>query len=97
MELAILSNLFKSKTLRNSQAPENSFKKSDLTCAKVNIPHTVKKIKTNDREMKNFLFTLGCYEGESVTVISVLTDNYIINIKDARYSINEELAKAILI
>ena len=47
--------------------------------------------------MRDFLFTLGCFEGEKVTVISVLADNYIIHVKDARYSIDKELARAILI
>ena len=47
--------------------------------------------------MKEFLFTLGCYEGEKAMVISVLADNYIIHVKDARYSIDRDLAKAILI
>ncbi len=47
--------------------------------------------------MKDFLFTLGCYEGEEITVISILSDNYIIHVKGARYSIDKELARAILI
>lgn len=81
------------------------FKKTDrlggpvtnLTQARINTQYTIKDIKTNDKELKNFLFTLGCYEGESVTVISVLAENYVITVKDARYSIDNDLAQAIII
>lgn len=51
----------------------------------------------SDEGMRDFLFTLGCYAGEKVTIITKLSSNYIINVKDARYSIDEELAKAILV
>jgi len=69
----------------------------NLTQAKINTEYIIKDINTNDKELKDFLFTLGCYEGESVTVISVLGDNYIIAVKDARYSIDKDLAEAIII
>lgn len=59
--------------------------------------YTIKGIETDDDELKSFLFSLGCYEGEKVTVISVLGENYVISVKDARYSINFELAEAISI
>ncbi len=48
-------------------------------------------------EMKNFLFTLGCFEGEEVSIVSVLSGNYVISVKNARYSIDYDLAKAILL
>lgn len=69
----------------------------NLSKAKVNVEYTIKDIKTDDEEMKNFLFTLGCYEGEKVTIISLLGENYVISVKDARYSIDLELAKAIIV
>lgn len=69
---------------------------TNLTKAKINTPYIIKDVKTNDSELKNFLFTLGCYEGESVTVVSVLAENYVISVKDARYSIDKALAEAIL-
>ena len=69
----------------------------NLTKARVNREYLVKHIETDDVEMKDFLFTLGCYEGERITVISVLSDNYIVSIKDARYSIDRELAAAIIV
>ncbi|SHI68769.1 FeoA family protein [Lutispora thermophila] len=69
----------------------------NLTQAKVNTEYVIKEIRTNDKELKDFLFTLGCYEGETVTVISVLADNYIISVKDARYSIDKDLTNVIII
>lgn len=57
----------------------------------------VKDILTNDEEMKAFLFSLGCYSGEPITVVSRKKRNLVISIKDARYNIDDELAKAISI
>ncbi len=50
-----------------------------------------------DEEMEKFLFSLGCYAGQTVTIVSKLSKNYVITIKDARYSIDESLANAIQI
>lgn len=69
----------------------------NLSEAKVNVEYTIKGIESDDEELKDFLFTLGCYEGEKVTVISVLAENYVISVKDARYSIDSELARAIVL
>ncbi len=71
--------------------------KKNLTLAKFNKEYLIKKIDNVDEEMKNFLFTLGCYDGEHITVLSIISGNYVITVKDARYSIDEDLAKAILI
>ncbi|MFW6287210.1 MAG: FeoA family protein [bacterium] len=70
---------------------------TNLTEATANKEYIIKEIKTDDQELKNFLFTLGCYEGEKVTVISVLADNFVISVKDARYSIDKDLAEAIIV
>ena len=70
---------------------------TNLAEAETNRNYIIKKIKSSDQELKKFLFTLGCYEGESITLISVLAENYIINIKDSRYSIDKELAEAIIV
>ena len=94
MELNIISNLFNGKAKRRNAETE---KHHNLAYAKINSPYIIKGIDTGEKEMKDFLFTLGCFEGEEVTVISVLADNYIIHVKDARYSIDKDLAKAILI
>lgn len=69
----------------------------NLSEAKVDVEYTIKRVETDDEEIKSFLFTLGCYEGEKVTVISILAENYVISIKDARYSIDSELAEAIIV
>ena len=68
-----------------------------LSKGNVNTTYIIEKIKTKQEDMRDFLFTLGCYPGEKVTIISKLTGNYIINIKDARYSIDESLADAIFV
>jgi ferrous iron transport protein A len=69
----------------------------NLAQAKINTEYTIKDIKTEDEELKHFLFTLGCYKGEKVTVISILAENFIISVKDARYSIDIDLAESIII
>jgi len=68
-----------------------------LSKGKVNTTYIIEKIKTRQEDLRDFLFTLGCYPGEEVTIISLLAGNYIVSIKDARYSIDEELASAILV
>lgn len=59
--------------------------------------YIIKSVRTEDEELNRFLFSLGCYEGEPVTVIRHLKGGCIIVIKDARYTIDNELANAILI
>ncbi|NLP42109.1 MAG: ferrous iron transport protein A [Thermoanaerobacteraceae bacterium] len=70
---------------------------TNLANAKFDKEYTIKEVKTEDEEIKSFLFTLGCYEGEIVTVISKISENYVISVKDARYSIDKDLAEAIII
>lgn len=74
-----------------------NIKPNNLKEAKTDTQYIIKDINSDDLELKNFLFTLGCYEGEEITLISKLAGNFVINIKDARYSIDDELAKAILL
>lgn len=59
--------------------------------------YIIKKIVTGDEELDSFLFSLGCYSGEPITVINHLKDSCTVSIKDARYNIDIQLAKAILI
>ena len=59
--------------------------------------YIIQNILTDDEELNWFLFSLGCYSGESITVISHINGGCVIVIKDARYSIDKELAKAILV
>ncbi len=68
-----------------------------LSDGKINITYIVEDITANDEGIKEFLFSLGCYPGECITIISKLSSNYIVNIKDARYTIDNLLAKNIKI
>lgn len=70
---------------------------TNLSEAEINQEYIIKQVKTDDEDMTNFLFTLGCFKGESVTLISKLAENYVITVKDARYSICTDLAEAIII
>ena len=59
--------------------------------------YIINEINTLDEELNAFLFSLGCYSGEKITVISHLKGGCIVSIKDGRYSIDKHLAKAIII
>ena len=59
--------------------------------------YIIKNIATNDEELTSFLFSLGCYSGEPITVISRRRNSCIVSIKDARYNIDKELALAIAV
>ena len=69
----------------------------DLRNAEPGVEHRIRGINTTDEELKAFLFSLGCYEGERITVISRKRSGCIVSIKDGRYSIDSELASAILV
>ncbi len=68
-----------------------------LTQAEHNKEYVIQAIESHDSELENFLFTLGCYVGETIAVVSVMGQSYVVTIKDARYSIDRELAQAILV
>ena len=57
--------------------------------------YTIVSIETFDEELDSFLFSLGCYEGEAITVVSHRRGGCVVSIKDARYSIDYPLADAI--
>ena len=59
--------------------------------------YTVKEIRIDDEELSSFLFSLGCYAGEPITVISRKKGIIIVAIKDSRYSIDNQLASRIFI
>ena len=65
--------------------------------AEVGREYTVRAVNTEDGELNAFLFSLGCYSGEAVTVISRRRSGCTVSIKDARYSIDNQLAEAILV
>ena len=68
-----------------------------LNDAELEKEYIVQDINTDDKELEAFLFSLGCYKGEPVTVVSRKKKNLVLSIKDARYNIDVELAKAIAI
>ncbi len=70
---------------------------NSLIYANLNQEYTIRKIRTGDMKIKDFLFTLGCYPGETVTVVSKIANQYVIVIKDARYSIDQQLASCIVV
>jgi ferrous iron transport protein A len=67
-----------------------------LTDAKIGQTVKVKRIEGQEK-VKNFLVSLGCFAGEPITLISILSGNYIVNIKDSRYAIEKKIAKSILV
>lgn len=59
--------------------------------------YIIKEILTDDEEMDAFLFSLGCYSGEPITVVSHLKGGCVVSIKDGRYTIDHQLAEAIIV
>lgn len=69
----------------------------NLADAMIGEEYIVKEIQTEDEELKSFLFSLGCYSGEPITVISHIKGGCVVSIKDARYNMDTDLAKTISI
>lgn len=67
----------------------------DLTQASEGKEYIIKTIETDDEELNSFLFSLGCYSGEPITVVKSKKKNLVVSIKDARYNIDSRLAAAI--
>lgn len=65
-----------------------------LSEAKVGRQMEIKQV-TGTEKIRKFLFSLGCHEGERITLISILAGNYIISVKDSRYAIDRKMAQAI--
>ena len=59
--------------------------------------YIIKQIETDDEELDAFLFSLGCYSGEPITVIAHKKGGCVVSIKDGRYSIDNGLAEAIIV
>ena len=68
-----------------------------LNDANIGQEYIIKDIQTDDEELDAFLFSLGCYSGEPITVISRKKSGCVVSIKDGRYNIDNNLAQAILI
>ena len=68
-----------------------------LLTAEVGREYTVLSINTNDDELNSFLFSLGCYSGEPITVVTRRKHGCVVSIKDGRYNIDNDLAQAIVV
>ncbi len=68
-----------------------------LTGAEEGKEYIIRDIVTEDEELDAFLFSLGCYSGEPITVISHLRGGCVVSVKDGRYNIDNQLADAISI
>ena len=68
-----------------------------LLDAEVGKTYVIKEINTDDDDMNSFLFRLGCYSGEPITVVSKKKKSCVVVIKDGRYSLDELLSRAIII
>ncbi len=68
-----------------------------LTHAQEGVEYIVKEILTADEELDSFLFSLGCFSGEPITVISHRKGGCVVSIKDGRYNMDTQLAEAIQI
>ena len=69
----------------------------NLTTAQEGKEYIIQRIETDDEELNAFLFSLGCYSGEPITVVSRRRGGCVVSIKDGRYSIDRQLAEAIFI
>ncbi len=66
-----------------------------LANATADSTYIISSVQPDEAGMKDFLFTLGCYPGEKITVLSRLSGNHIVNVKNSRYSLDSRLAEAI--
>jgi ferrous iron transport protein A len=69
----------------------------NLTNANIGDEYIIKEILTDDEELDTFLFSLGCYAGQPITVVAQLKSSCTVSIKDGRYNIDKQLAEAIII
>lgn len=69
----------------------------NLTAAQEGTEYIIQRIATDDEELDAFLFSLGCYTGEPITVVSRRRGSVTVAIKDGRYTIDNQLAEAIQI
>ena len=68
-----------------------------LAQAQEGIEYIIRGIETDDEELDAFLFSLGCYTGEPITVVSRRRGGCTVSIKDGRYNIDNQLAEAIIV
>lgn len=76
---------------------ENRVIGMNLTNAQEGKEYIIQRIETDDEELNGFLFSLGCYSGEPITVVSRRRGSCTVSIKDGRYNIDTQLAEAIIV
>lgn len=69
----------------------------NLTTAQEGKEYIISRIETDDEDLDSFLFSLGCYSGEPITVVSRRKGSCTVSVKDGRYSIDNQLAEAIIV
>lgn len=69
----------------------------NLTSAQEGKEYIIQRIETDDEELNAFLFSLGCYSGEPITVVARRKSSCTVSIKDGRYNIDNQLAEAIIV
>ena len=69
----------------------------NLLNAQTGQEYIIQRLDTDDEELNAFLFSLGCYSGEPITVVSRRRGSCVISVKDGRYSIDDQLASAIVL
>ena len=69
----------------------------NLSVAELGKEYIIQRIETDDEDLNAFLFSLGCYSGEPVTVVSRRKGGCTVSIKDGRYNIDNQLAEAIVV
>ncbi len=69
----------------------------NLSVAEEGKEYTIQRIETDDEELNGFLFSLGCYSGERITVVARRKGGCTVSIKDGRYNIDKQLAEAIVV
>lgn len=69
----------------------------NLTTAQEGKEYIIQRIETDDEDLNAFLFSLGCYSGEPITVVARRRGSCTVSIKDGRYNIDSQLAAAIIV
>ena len=75
----------------------NRVESMNLWTAQEGKEYIIQRIETDDEDLNAFLFSLGCYSGEPITVVSRRRGSCVVSVKDGRYSIDSQLAEAIIV
>ncbi len=97
MELAFAMNNGAAGGATNNESYGVEARDMTLLDAEPGRTYVIKEINTDDDEMNSFLFRLGCYEGEPITLISKKKQGCVVVIKDGRYNLDRLLSEAIMI